>query len=223
MSKFEDFFGGGALTRSAGVSFEGMPFMGSHGGVASRGHLGIGMVILKPLPNSYSQRDYASALVPITPDNNSGANISTSTVGTWATIISTTGTQGKLFNVIPNVSASANSLLEIEVTIDGAIHTYSATISNSSYTAVLGAGVTSSNLPETTGAMDLKQVQALPSSFGDTGFQDLYNVYAHILHPLRSLEAGFPYLQWTTDMQVRVRVAGTSMFLQDAAAVFMYD
>ena len=214
---------GGGTAPSAGTSFEGMPFIGSHGGVSSKGHIRAFLLAIKTLPSAYTTRDLAASLSYITPDNNTGANISTSTVGAWATIISTTGTQGKLFNVIPNVSATANSLLEIEVTIDGVIHTYSATMAGAGYTAVLGAVIMAGNLPATTATIDYLQMQALPSSYGDNGFYNITNSYIHILHPLRALADGFPYLQWTTDMQVRVRAAGAYLTHADAAASFMYD
>jgi len=202
---------------SAGTTFQGMPFIQAANGSS----VSYNSIHFKTgLTTSHTR----GSLTPLTIFGSgvygNGANIVGSSINTWATVVSTTGTKGKLFNVIPNVPFDAASETHIEVTIDGVVYTYVSLISGTGATCILGAVVISGATPSVTNGFSVADFHH-PSSYNDPGFQG--GIQYHLINPHKAFEVGFPYLQWNNDMQVRVKVVGTTIDKQDAAASFIYD
>jgi len=227
--------GGAASAASSGTNFNAMPMVGSStsGNVPN---LAASNIWVKNSEVSASQRTASTFFGNITLANNMGTHITgASAANTWYTLVATTGTKGKLFHVIPPIGASAGANIttrtDVEVTIDGVVHTYYGQSSNylSGYaTWVLGAihiGSTPSTTYSATSASQL-DVQGLIGSYNDTGLNGLYYTQCTIPSPTQSLFLGLPYLQWTTDMQVRVRsttATSTSILGNYSAALFITE
>jgi len=203
-----------------------MPLVGDTSGGRTNAGLQHNNLSLKPDPFTlYTRSSTAFFASPFVPANNNGAYISSaSAANTWYTIINTSGTKGKLFNVIPSMSSAGGAVIDIEVTIDGVVRTYTFTEgTGANHTGILGATQYRFNSPHITTTMDYNETESLLGSYGDPGFSPYY---VHlVVSPWQALKEGFPYLQWTTDMQVRVRsslITGGG-YTQYAAASFLYD
>jgi len=225
MSNLSDFTSSGASVPSAGVSFDGMPLIGDTSGGRTSASLYSTTLYVKTGVTTIYTRNSTALFTAIFPSSmNNGVYISTAnTANTWYTIINTSGTKGKLFNVIPSMSTAGGAVIDIEVTIDGVVRTYTFTEGGFNTTGTLGAIQQRGHSPHTTTTMDYNETSSLLGAYGDQGFSaSSVNI---LVSPWQALKEGFPYLQWTTDMQVRVRssLVTAGGYLQQAAASFMYD
>jgi len=142
-----------------------------------------------------------------------GAWISCSNAaGVWTTVFSTTGTKGKLFNVVPQMSA-ANGIVEMEVTIDGDVWVYSFLQGAINQTGFLGDAMWDDYNATFANGHD---VTAIAQN----------SLYPVIMGSTSAFEKGHRYLKWTNDMQVRTRCIGAGdggVEQRKSSCSFMYD
>ena len=196
--------GSGASTPTSGTTYEGMPVMGDISNGKSINVINLSNVYSKTASATLQRRSnipFFSAAFNTTLGK--GAYITNATAAnTWYTVFSTSGTKGKLFHVIPQVPTAA-STLDIEITIDGVVHTYTVSAPAANYCVVLGLLLP--HYPKTSSPITSDDIYN-PSGYTDVGFQLTGSNVYYLPDPTMMLAMGSDlYLQWTTDMQVRVR------------------
>jgi len=198
MSSLTQLIGAGAgANQGAGVSFEGMPITGAH-----NDSLRSDTLYIKPDAFSFVLRYNARFFSSIA---NHGMTGWVTQANAWATIVSTTGTRGKLTNIILPVwrpsTGSVGISMDAEVTIDGKTHTYTIPIvAGIIETSVIGALYPINNILGTWGT---PHSAPAPGTDADPGFT---NNYWYISGPRTAIAYGAPYLNWTNDMQVRIKI-----------------
>jgi len=183
-----------------------MPLIGGGSGTLSSGsvYYKVGMNVLGSL------RGYFGAIFTyISVTNKNGATVQTPSANTWYTIVSTTGTSGGLVNVFTQAAFGAYPIVDIEVTIDGTVYTYTRSLGNSTggMRLCLGALLLSGTTPTTTTALSTQETQFLPASYNDVGFGSGANYYFE--HPLQAISNGRPYVKWKKSLLIRVRSSTT--------------
>jgi len=196
--------GGGASTPTSGTTFEGMPVMGDISNGKSNNLIIYGAIHNKTDTATRQQRSsttfFSAAFNTL---EGRGAYITNATAAnTWYTVFSTSGTKGKLFHVVPQAPTAA-STLDIEITIDGVVHTYNVSAPAANYGVVLGLLLP--HYPKTSAPITSDDIYS-PSGYADAGFKQTSINNYYLPDPIMMLAMGSDlYLQWTTDMQVRVR------------------
>jgi len=211
--------GSGSSAPSAGVSFDGMPTYGNGE------YINVGYLFTKAGPSSVFARSSPSFWSGINPSSNTGSFITTCyAANTWYTIVSTTGTRGKLVNVLPPVQSLAGNT-EVEITIDGIVHTYNIGVQGGGYATVLGDFVRCFSTPSIAAPLSQNDLLGVLGSYTDIGFG--VSQYGYIPAPFDNIRNGAPYLSWTTDMQVRVRMTSdyttTTALNNYAAALYRIE
>jgi len=201
MSSLTQLIGAGAKTnQGAGVSFEGMPLTATCYTLGGNVISPYNIYIRSPGGYAYASRDNSTFFTSIATE---GAVGYITQSDTWTTIVSTTGTRGKLTHIILPVwrpgSGAVSISIDAEVTIDGKTHTYTIpTIS----TGINETGIIGSIYP-THNTFGTPYNAPAPAADADPGFGG-YSYY--IPSPRTAIAYGAPYLNWTNDMQVRIKM-----------------
>lgn len=217
---------GGVSVPVAGVSFAGMPLHGDvSGGKSSNGMYGyaISFKYGSTLVHSFGSTIFTGS---ITLANNNGSYLYVSGNNAWHTLLNTSGTSGKLFNVI-SPSLAAGATFEIRITKDGGKpHIYSGTVALANNMIVLGALIQMSAAPTTTtAALGYNTLGPVLQSYPDVGFAPLSASNHYLLSPRRALVEGHPFIGWDDSILVEVRATGVSALYSSyyAAGVYSYD
>jgi len=230
MGIYEDTGGGSSVSSASapvsGVSFDGMPLYGDVSSGKTSNNMSPSVLYTKFGSTGVNNRNNAAFYSGISTIYNYGSTATNPFVNTWQTIVSTSGTKGKLFAVFPTILGAAGTI-DIEVTIDGVVHTYTGNC-YASGTIILGALLPSMTLPHGVGTMDYNETQSLLASYADGGFYYKGSLHYYLPSPELALLMGLPYLQWTADMQVRTRssVSYYATYIPASymtGAIFSYD